>query len=106
MANYQEDQSGVWRRDKKSLVEGGLRWLGAALSALAVGYSTYLSRTLADLDHRLKDIELRDAAASGNRFTSTDWARERTIISTDFNTLDKRITRLEDNRLRNLKEIP
>jgi len=49
------------------------------------------------IENKVQALEVSNAATSSNRFTSTDWNNNKSLIDADRLALDRRVMRLEEN---------
>jgi hypothetical protein len=72
-----------------------------AIFAIAMAVSSYfLNSTIEQIEklsERVSRLELKNAETSGNRFSSVDWMREKSLLDADRLLNEKRLIRIEES---------
>lgn len=78
-------------------------WINRIISAVfAIGMAVsgyFLNETMGtikEVENRVYSLEIKDATITGNRFTSSDWMTQKSLIDADKLATERRITKLEE----------
>lgn len=76
------------------------RLLPIAMSISIAASSWFLNQAwgkISSLETKIHQIEISQASYEGSKFTNGDWNTAKNVLDTNYNRLDLRVTRLEDN---------
>ena len=76
--------------------------LPIAMSISIAASSWFLNQAwgkITTLETKIQQIEISQASYEGSKFTNSDWNLAKNVLDTNYNKLDLRVTRLEDNSI-------